>query len=272
MGEFERKYYEDDQFWAGNMVQDEANTKRIELTASFVKNDVNSLLDVGCGNGVFLHYISKMRPSIYLAGTDRSESALKFVKCNKVKADIQELPFDSNSFDCVTCLEVIEHLPVSAYPKALDELARISKNYIIVSVPYNEILEDSYTKCPSCKSIFNYELHLRSFDDEKMHSLFLPYGFKCISTVTTGTGIHFRGHKTFRKIFYAEQFLKWNSPICPICGYSDARSAFKLEDENQHAVLPRKRKFISYISSLPKLFWPKERKDYWIIALYQKHN
>lgn len=272
-GEFEQKYYEAEEFWTGNMVQDAANMKRIELTADFVGKDVRSLVDVGCGNGVFLNYLSQTKSGIDLTGTDRSVSALRFVKSNKVHASIESLPFEDQSFDCVTCLEVIEHLPTTIYPAALEELARISRKYIIISVPYKEVLEDSYTKCPSCKSIFNYELHLRSFDDGRINELFLSKGFKCVRTATTGSGVHFKGHRQFRKIFYPEQQMIWNSPICPICGYSQEKPTDPAEitsGKSRAANLPS-RKLISYLSALPKLFWPKERKDYWIIALYERN-
>jgi len=272
MNEFEKEYYEADQFWSGNMVQDDANKKRIELTAAFVKDDVKSLLDVGCGNGVFLNYINNLNRQVRLVGLERSETALSYVKTEKIQANIEQIPIPDQSFDCVTCLEVIEHLPVNIYEKALNELARVSNKYIIISVPYKEVLEEGFTQCPGCKSIFNLDLHLRSYDELKLRELLLSREFKCIDTITTGTSTHLRGQRTFRKIFYPELGLTWRSPICPICGFSEKYTIENKLFVKDHSVTKKRRKLISYFTFLPKLFWPTKKKDYWIIALYQRNN
>ena len=273
MNEFEKNYYESESFWKGDMVQDEANRKRIELTAKYIQGDVSSLTDIGCGNGVFLHFVAKHFPALELLGIDRSTTALKFVNTKKLEAGIDKIPLSDKSVDCVSCLEVIEHLPVSVYQPALDEITRISKKYIIISVPYKEVLEHSHNKCPNCTSIFNYELHLRSFDEKTITELLQTRGFKCTDYCTTGKGLAYWGHREYRKMFYREQLLKWNSPICPICGYSESgfESANRMCNNNSTVIQKSgTRKLISYLSYLPKLFWPKISKDYWIIAHYER--
>lgn len=273
MQNFEKEYYEQDRFWAGEMLQDPANKRRIEMTCNLVPPDVNTLADVGCGNGVFLHYVSQKRPEIESIGVDRSQAALKFVKVNKKEANIDQLPFDNKSFDCVTCLEVIEHLPVDIYEQGLDEIARIAKKTLIISVPFDEVLEDSYNRCPSCKTIFNRFFHLRSFSKQKMESLMSERGFRCVETVTTGTGHHYWGHKQYCKIFYPEQLLKWNTAICPICGFKENKDILAQQAAHTSVQLEQpKRKLISYFSAIPKLVWPKIANDYWIIARFERQN
>lgn len=273
MSNFEKEYYEHEHFWAGEMVQDAANKKRIELTCDLIPSGIKTLADVGCGNGVFLHYILQKRPEIEAIGVDRSQTALKFVKAKKIEASIENLPLENKSIDCVTCLEVIEHLPIDIYEKGLDELARITGKTLIISVPYNEILEDSYNKCPNCKSIFNRVFHLRNFTKQKMETLMSDRGFKCKETVTTGTARHFWGHKRYRQLFYPEQLLKWNSAICPICGFKEKGKT--ISQQNSHSSIQAiisKRKLISYFSAIPKMVWPKIAKDYWIIARYERES
>ncbi|MFM6924527.1 MAG: methyltransferase domain-containing protein, partial [Ferruginibacter sp.] len=124
MSDFEKQYYEADSFWSEGQLMDERNFNRIKTTAALIPPEVNSLLDVGCGNGVFLNWLQEQQTKIELTGTDRSAAALNYVKTKKVQSDIVELPFADESFDCVSCLEVIEHLPVSVYEKALKELVR----------------------------------------------------------------------------------------------------------------------------------------------------
>src|SRR5688572_1928727 len=147
MNQIEKEYYEDENLWSGNMLQDPGNRERIKITSELIPSDVKSILDVGCGNGIFLNYLFDTRgDSINLTGVDRSRTALQFVRTKKVEGDILNLEFKNESFDCVSALEVIEHLPVNDFGKALSELARVSKRYIIISVPYAENLEDNFIK------------------------------------------------------------------------------------------------------------------------------
>src|SRR5688500_8771800 len=119
MPDFERLYYESDAFWKGANIQDAHSKIRIATTARLIPADVKSLADTGCGNGAFVNYLTEARPGIDLMAVDRSESALKYVKTKKASGDIAALPLDSNSYDCVSCLQVLEHIPVTDYNKAL---------------------------------------------------------------------------------------------------------------------------------------------------------
>ena len=266
MSDFEKKYYENEKFWAGEMLQDPDNMRRFEATAKLIPNDVKSIADVGCGNGVFVNYLSQLRPDIDITGVDRSNTALKYVKVKKQNAEIQQLPFNNKSFDCVSCLEVIEHLPQTIYHTSLAELARVSKKYIIISVPFNEKLEHSYNKCPGCKSIFNYELHLRNYSEDGMGNLLKEFGFECINLQKLGRIENYIGHYLFRKIFYPKQILRWNSPICPICGFSKKTQEHHITAKTNS----NKRSLVSYFTVIPKLFWPKKARPYWIMGLYKK--
>jgi SAM-dependent methyltransferase len=269
MNEFEKEYYEDPSFWANEMLQDESNMLRFHNTASMIPDDVENLLDAGCGNGVFVNYLSQHKPSLRLHAMDRSRNALQYVKTEKTEGDIVKMPFADKSFDCVTCLEVLEHLPISAFQQALDELVRVSRKYIIVSVPFNEILEDSYNRCPACRTIFNYELHMQSFSEEKFRDLFKGRNVSCKKALKDGLSISLKGHREYRKLLYKEQFLEWKSPICPVCGYHEAKKAG--QPKQDIAVVSNKQRILSALTYLPKKLWPKEEKYYWIIGLFEKN-
>jgi len=273
MSDFEKEYYESEQFWAGEAIQDENNLKRFRETAVMIPADAASLADIGCGNGLFVNYLQTEKPALKLMGVDRSNAALKYVKTDKQIGDIAAIPLANSSYDCVTCLEVIEHLPVDVYGKALAELARVSGKYVIISVPYAEELEENQTQCPQCKTIFNADLHLRNFSDSTMQQLMQTYGFECVSFKKAGEIINYKGHYAFRKKFYPEQFRLWRSPICPVCGFRDKEQVPQQQRsaglQASTAISP-KRSMLSYFTGLPKLLWPKEKKYFWIIALYKK--
>ncbi|HUR10517.1 MAG TPA: class I SAM-dependent methyltransferase [Flavitalea sp.] len=269
MNEFEKEYYESDTFWEGEMLQDPANRTRINFTAKYVPTEVKSLADIGCGNGVFVNHMKKERPGLDIMAIDRSATALKYVETNKKEGSIFDIPLEAATYDCVCCLEVIEHLPVPVFKHSLKELARISGKYIIISVPFEEDLELNHNQCPACKTIFNQDLHMRSFSKQQMETLMEEFGFRCVKTDTLGEMVAFKGHYQFRKIFYSEQFRQWRSPICPLCGYETMREKSKASNGHSHPVKPG-RSMISYFTALPKLIWPKSKKDYWIIGLYTK--
>lgn len=71
------------------------------------------LLDVGCGNGALLGLAMSRFEQVH--GCDLAEKALREVTQKGVKTacadlNVGALPYKDDSFDCVTCLEVIEHV------------------------------------------------------------------------------------------------------------------------------------------------------------------
>lgn len=97
-----------------------------------------TILDVGCGEGITLQKLIQNKIGEKLEGIDNFETALligrkKYPSIKFKKGDIYNLPYDDNSFDALICTEVLEHLD---HPeKAIQELKRVSKKYIILSVP-----------------------------------------------------------------------------------------------------------------------------------------
>lgn len=272
MSEFEKLYYDAPRFWEEGVLEDEFNLSRINQTIDLIPGDTESLLDAGCGNGIFLNSLALKKPHIKSFGFDRSEEALKYVKVPHSVGDMDKLNFDSQSFDCVTSLEVIEHLPIEVYKNALSEMARVAKKHIIISVPYNENLEENSNQCPSCKTIFNADLHMRSFDLETFRALFNSLGFTCKKHLLAGEVKTYKFHYSYRRLFYPSQFRAWRSPVCPICGFMDnfnkreeSVSASPVAANNGSTKSLR-----STIFALPKKLWPKEVRYTWVLGLFER--
>ena len=266
---FEREYYEFERFWNNPDYSYKINIEKIQITFDYLKSDVTSLLDAACGNGIFTNMALERFPDMKIMAFDRSETALKYVKSRKIIAGIDEIPFPDSSFDAVVAHDVIEHLPVNVYSKAIRELSRVAKKYIIIAVPYMENLQDNISECPSCKTIFNNDLHLRSFDKSSIKDLFFEYGFLCANIKTCEKNTFWVGQKGYGNIFYPKWKKYFRSPICPLCGYTnslDQDPLFKIGKDDQKA----KKSFLAYIKSIPKLFWPKYSKDYEMVALFKR--
>jgi 2-polyprenyl-3-methyl-5-hydroxy-6-metoxy-1,4-benzoquinol methylase len=100
--------------------------------------DYKKALEVGCGEGIFLHnlsfYLSKKNVTavdIDPAEIEMAEKNCSFADC--FTANAYNLPFKDKTFDLVFCCEVLEHLEDPQ--RALKEILRISSKYCILSVP-----------------------------------------------------------------------------------------------------------------------------------------
>lgn len=96
-----------------------------------------NILDVGCGTGYITKRIAKINPNLIAVDTDakRIKMAREFTN-NQIDFRVIEpdkLPFPDNSFDLVTCLEVLEHIP--QYESFIKELKRVSRKYVLITVP-----------------------------------------------------------------------------------------------------------------------------------------
>lgn len=98
------------------------------------------ILDAGCGEGFTLCMLREEGVQAIAFGVDFSPSALAWNQAFQIGqsplgvTDVHHLPFGTNSFDLVLCLEVLEHLPDSSL--GLRELLRVSRDYVLLSVPH----------------------------------------------------------------------------------------------------------------------------------------
>lgn len=113
-----------------------------KIVFSETNSKLRNILDIGCGGGYTLHLLSQFG-KIY--GIDvESEAVLNcqkrgFENITSVKA-ADSVPFKSESFDVITCLDVLEHIPNDE--KYLEEIYRLLKmgGHAILFVPAFPIL------------------------------------------------------------------------------------------------------------------------------------
>ena len=145
----------------------------------FPRKSIDSILDVGCGDGFFCDWIAREAGARRVAGADVSLPRLararsRFPGLEFVEGKIPNLPFGDGEFQIVTCIEVLEHQlePVAA----LRELARISSNHVLVTVPDRESVR--MTLCFYCLKTFPAEGHLHCFDSVSLGRAFEEAGLK----------------------------------------------------------------------------------------------
>jgi len=96
----------------------------------WVPENTSALLDVGCNVGAFLAQCHREFPAMRLSGIDINHSAIEKAKAQLPDVDIHqgygfELPFADGQFDCVSCIEVIEHVPAQHRPALIAEIRRV---------------------------------------------------------------------------------------------------------------------------------------------------
>jgi ubiquinone/menaquinone biosynthesis C-methylase UbiE len=113
------------------------NTFFDELINEIQKLNPDAILDAGCGEGFTLERLHHKGIGNILEGVDFQEVVMLGKEIHphlKLKiGNIYELPFADNTFDCVICTEVLEHLKSPV--QALKELYRVTKKYCVITVP-----------------------------------------------------------------------------------------------------------------------------------------
>lgn len=126
------------------------------------------ILDIGSGTAPVSPDIART------VVADLSEEAMKNVECeSKVVTSITRMPFDTASFDCILCSEVLEHVPED--DKAVAELRRVLKpgGVLVVTVPYQKRFwaeDDAYVE------------HVRRYDPGELEQKLERAGFQKITT------------------------------------------------------------------------------------------
>lgn len=98
--------------------------------------------EIGCGEGYVSNYINNIKKIDKYTATDVSEKVIEKAKgmFNNIefKTDsIYDISLLDNSVDLVVCCEVLEH--IEDVPKALNEIFRVTKKYVLLSVPNEPI-------------------------------------------------------------------------------------------------------------------------------------
>ncbi len=111
--------------------------KKLEEALMVLKSG-DKILEVGCGAGESSLRIKRMLKDQYFEVSDIDEYYINKLKDKNFSLPVsQESVYDlkrgDNEFDCILFLEVLEHLKNPEC--ALQELFRVSRKYVILSVP-----------------------------------------------------------------------------------------------------------------------------------------
>jgi SAM-dependent methyltransferase len=111
------------------------------LDELFTQADPQSLLDVGCGEGVLTQqWAQRLGEQRRVVGIDLDDPALHAEWAKRTAPNLEyrvmkaeNLPFADDEFDAAAAIEVLEHVPDAEHTVA--EMARVAKRWLLVSVP-----------------------------------------------------------------------------------------------------------------------------------------
>lgn len=105
---------------------------------------IRTLMDVGCGRGDFVLQLAACYPQLAeVWGTDFAPEMLlvagqaagkRSSRTFFQEADLLAMSFESERFDVVLCINVLHHILDDDQDKALQELARITRRYLILEI------------------------------------------------------------------------------------------------------------------------------------------
>jgi methionine biosynthesis protein MetW len=127
--------FEDNRWGKGPQSVEFRHRTALSLITKYVPH--GRLLDVGCGDGLFLKMLKSTGPQLDTKGIDFSATATGAAQ--KSGAEVftvdarTEWPFEDGEFDVVTALDVLEH--VLEPEKIIEKMKRVSAQYVLISVP-----------------------------------------------------------------------------------------------------------------------------------------
>lgn len=252
----EHAFYEQGDIWRPERWLQGMELKRLATCVEMLPGGLKSLLDVGAGNGAFLHLLEQQGVQAELYGLERSVQAISAAVCRTTltRGSADGMPYPDRSFELVSALEVLEHLPWGTYERTLTELQRVAGRYILIDVPYRE--RRLQATCPVCDCRFSPHFHMRSFDRDAMSGLLPRFRLAGMRSIRRPESLLAIVSRPFRRRVFGG-FP--STAICPQCGYRQESTELPVSG-GQRAGLVH-----ALARGLPKLALTTE-----VVALYER--
>ena len=116
------------------------NPLRLDWIAKHMPADAKTMLDVGCGGGLVAEGLAQRFPNAAVQGIDMANKVLSVARLHALDTGVANVTYsnstaeawaeqhstDATQYDCVTALEMLEHVPDPA--AVVDACARMAKS------------------------------------------------------------------------------------------------------------------------------------------------
>ena len=142
-----------------------------------------TLLDVGCGEGVLTHqWARRPNPPERVVGIDLDDPLLHAEWEQRTAPNLEyrvmkaeNLPFESDEFEVATAIEVLEHVPDPEHTVA--EMARVARRWLLVSVPREPLWRGlNLARGAYLKELGNTPGHVNHWSKRSFVTLLSRYG------------------------------------------------------------------------------------------------
>jgi SAM-dependent methyltransferase len=152
------------------------------LEELFTRADPQSLLDVGCGEGVLVHQWAQRIAPKPVVGIDLEEPSIQEGWAQRQAPNLayrimkaEDLPFADGEWDVATAIEVLEHVPDPEHTVA--EMARVARRWLLVSVPREPLWRGlNLARGAYLKDLGNTPGHLNHWSKRSFVSLLSKHG------------------------------------------------------------------------------------------------
>ena len=117
-----------------------------DLISEFTGKSGKKILEIGKGNGFVSDYLKKSGLDVTTYDFDERLNP-------DIVGDIRNLDLPENSFDIVTAFEILEHIPFEDVENVLENIKKIVRKYVIISLPYRSTSFEFVLKFPGIRSI-----------------------------------------------------------------------------------------------------------------------
>ncbi len=250
------KQFEQSDIW--NNYNQEAIKGKVGYILDNIPEDVKSIIDIGCGNGIITNELAK---KYKVTGADFSREALTYIEGYSIRILSESLSVKTGQFDMIFSSELLEHLPDRTLQATVAEFKRVARKYIAITVPNKELLLKRFVKCPECGYQFHVDHHVNSFSTEDLIELFKD-DFRPVKTDYFGWNERVY-NKWLINIKHNIANVWWNRDrkyiICPKC----ENTSFPIDHDNSISKLCNAtNRIVSFNKKIP----------YWMFILFQRKN
>jgi len=127
-------------------------------------------LDIGARDGHFSMLLADRFKQVFALDLVMPDIIHERVQC--VQGNAADLSFEDDSIDFTFCAEVLEHIPTEILRAVCNELERVTKDQILIGVPYKQDIRVGRTTCYSCGGENPPWGHINTFDEARIARLF----------------------------------------------------------------------------------------------------
>ncbi len=156
----------------------------VECIENYIEdpNNIKSLLDIGCGQGLNTVLFAKDFPKADIVGIDLSDVGIEYAHnrwggvYDSVRfecGNVMDKDYSKEKYDIVTAFELLEH--IEDWKPIAKTMCKVAQKYIIVSAPIGKM-----------RAYETYHGHYRNYQIGELEEFFEGHGFRTLKTYYAG--------------------------------------------------------------------------------------